>query len=861
MVAVVVLPCALIVGAEMVLRVFGVGYNPRFFSRVKKPDGVYCVDNPLFGRRFFSSSLVRVSNKLRFPLRKGDNTRRIFILGSSAAQGDPATMFAFSRHLDVLLKKRYKSTRCEVINAAVTATNSHIVVPIARECSTLSPDIFIVYAGNNEVIGPFGPGTIFAQLSGRWFIRLRIFLSSTKLGQLSSGVSELFTKKSGIPEEWGGMKMFMKHKFRYDDQRLEGVYYNYRENLREICRIARKRGARVVLCTVASNLLDCGPFFSMHRPDLPANVRESWNKNYREAVKLQKLGQYDMAHTRYMRAAELDSTYADLRYRLGQCCMPLGKYDEARKHFIAARDYDALRFRADSRINNIVKEVAHEFSGCAVVLDVEERLGAASGEGMCGEKQFLEHVHFNFHGNYLLAASTIPLLDSLLALPRAQTEVISESACRELCAFTPWEELWIGREVKSRLSKAPFTNQEDNLRRADAIEKELHRLTLLVDDSGQSIAAQYRRAASLAPDDWRINNQFGKYLLLKGNDPASAEQEFRTVLGAMPHDASARNDLAIALERQEKTEAAIACYRETIEKYPRTVDAYIGLADNLMMLKRVDEAEQHLRQALRISPENLFVQERLVQVLFIRGKVATAEHYVHKNIISPKVLAACYSKDGMRLEESGDIEAATRQLRRAIEISPELVDAQRSLGRVLVRSGRSDEGLQHLRIAVRLDSTRADIRTDLAGVLATLGLTGEAEKEYRAALLLNSKMVPALTGLGRLLTSTGDVSQAIDLFVLAIKEQPSVLTGHKNLIDACTFIGQKERAIDLLVGVSNDNPQIAEIHYSIGALLLEQGDAAEALRRLQIAATLRPGQREIELLISEANSRLAAEKP
>ena len=33
---------------------------------------------------------------------------------------------------------------------------------IAADCARLEPDLFIVYEGNNEVIGPFGPAGVFA---------------------------------------------------------------------------------------------------------------------------------------------------------------------------------------------------------------------------------------------------------------------------------------------------------------------------------------------------------------------------------------------------------------------------------------------------------------------------------------------------------------------------------------------------------------------------------------------------------------------------------------------------------------------------------------------------------------------------
>ena len=43
----------------------------------------------------------------------------------------------------------------------MTAINSHAILPIARECARRDGDLWIIYMGNNEMVGPFGAGTVF----------------------------------------------------------------------------------------------------------------------------------------------------------------------------------------------------------------------------------------------------------------------------------------------------------------------------------------------------------------------------------------------------------------------------------------------------------------------------------------------------------------------------------------------------------------------------------------------------------------------------------------------------------------------------------------------------------------------------
>src|SRR5262249_59382118 len=107
---------------------------------------------------------------------------------------------------------------------------------------------------------------------------------------------------------------------------------------------------------------------------------------------------------RYQAADQIDGAYAELPYRLGRCHLALGDNVQARQQFARARDLDVLRFRTDTSINEIVREVAAAGATNGVRLADAEREFARSCPGEApGEELFLEHVHMNFNGNWLLA--------------------------------------------------------------------------------------------------------------------------------------------------------------------------------------------------------------------------------------------------------------------------------------------------------------------------------------------------------------------------------------------------------------------------------------------------------------------------
>ena len=130
---------------ESGLRLAGFGYPTGFFLR-REIEGQACwIENARFGRRFFPPSLARTPGSLAIPVHKSTNTFRIFVLGESAAMGDPLSNFGFSRMLDRLLQTRFPDRRFEVVNVAMTAINSHVILPIARDCARLDGDLWVIY--------------------------------------------------------------------------------------------------------------------------------------------------------------------------------------------------------------------------------------------------------------------------------------------------------------------------------------------------------------------------------------------------------------------------------------------------------------------------------------------------------------------------------------------------------------------------------------------------------------------------------------------------------------------------------------------------------------------------------------------
>ena len=167
-------------------------------------------------------------------------------------------------------------------------------------------------------------------------------------------------RRSGAPTRRSRriLAYFQQHRVAADDPQRAAVYDYFRGNLADMLQAAENAGAKTILSTVAVNLKDFPPLGSLHRADLTKPDLARWEAAYGEGVRAEQAGRHEEAVEHYRAAAELDDRFADLHFRLARCHLAAGRFDEARKHYVLACDLDAMPFRADSRVNEVIRQTA-----------------------------------------------------------------------------------------------------------------------------------------------------------------------------------------------------------------------------------------------------------------------------------------------------------------------------------------------------------------------------------------------------------------------------------------------------------------------------------------------------------------------
>lgn len=714
------LPFLLFTAVELGLRLAGWGYNPDFFKRLPIGGADYFVQNEDFSFRFFPKSMARNPGPLRFPSRKAPGTFRIFILGESAAMGDPAESFAPDRYLETLLREKYPERKFEVINTAITAIDSHVILPIARECAAREGDLWIIYMGNNEMVGPFGAATVFGRRAPALaYARLVTAAQRLRLGQWFTDLGRRFVGQSQEGTAWGGMEMFVRNQIPPGSPLRETVYHNFQQNLDDILRAGLHSGATVLLNTVGVNLRDCPPFASLPGRTLTAVPRTEFERLYTNSLQAAAQRQWGTAAGGWAQAARLDDQQAGLQYQWAECLLAQTNLADARAHFQLACDDDALPFRADSRINAAIRSAPQRVtSDHLMICDAAQILAGGSLAGVCGDETFFEHVHFDFAARYRLARAWAEQMERLF--PPTTNGWISQAECEQQLGLSPWNRSQVIHLMVERMQVPPLNSQANNEQRRGALESriqsELARLN-------PAQAAQTRQNFELLlgqrPDDFFLRENFAVFLELSGEVPAATAQweRFRALL---PQDPLGYFEAGRLLVRQQHSAEAETLLRRTLAIRPSRTDGWIELGNALALQQKYPEALGCFTTALKQDAHD-------PQTLLKRGKVLAHLNRHAEAMASYRAALALNPAEGLTHHElaleliaAGQVDAAGPEFGQAAQFAPDNVALRFDYGTWLLRQQRWSEAQSEFAAVLRLEPGNLRAQKQLGWLQAKL---------------------------------------------------------------------------------------------------------------------------------------------
>ena len=622
--------------------------------------------SPLFQRQEETqtggeSKFVTQKNKLawfnnqEFKAEKPKNGFRIFCFGGSTTAGRPYnSTTAFSNWLRLSLQKIVPTKYFEVVNVGGISYASYRIVLLIQEMLNYQPDLFIVYTGHNEFLEDRTYGEI--KYRSPLITKLDANLNKLRTYSLLKKIWQNLQNKQieGAQEKFrmtGEVKTILDYSFgpdRYhrDVEKARTICEHFQYNLERMVAIADQYNIPIIFIVPAANEKDFSPFKSEHRTGLTDNQLENWENDYNNGKKSFDEGDYPDALSLFKQAIRIDSSYADLYFRLGQTLFKLSKFNEAKSAFSTAINEDIVPLRATKKIQNIVREVTS--SNGTPLLDLpyilENKNREEFNHSILGNEYFLDHVHLKIEVHQLISEELIKIMNEL--------NLIQTSGNPDMVNF-----------------KA------------------------LYDSVLASIDSSYYRKRDL---------NLAKVLDWAGKTEEANKLMMGTI-NFLKNDPEAKYALGLTHQRKGEYDQAISAYLQTLEIDSTFADAYNTLGYIYSKKNELNLALENLYNALKYRPEFDQAYFNLGGIYYKQGKITESIYALRKAIeINPYHIEALNDL-GANYIEVGNLNDAILTYQKLLKIDPKFYRAYNNLGLIYYHQKNFSKAREMFQQALRLN--------------------------------------------------------------------------------------------------------------------------------------------------------------
>ena len=328
---------------------------------------------------------------------------KIFSYGESTVYGTPVPEYGFMAQIDSATKTA-DVNQYTVCNMGEGGRDSNGVLLDVERTLQYQPDLIIVFSGHNDFLQPEFEATSMR----RWRDRIAGFATIRALNKLMEKINRRLSKpavQQALPQSLVAVDR------NGEDFQLRVA--RYESNMDHIIQATDDADVPLLFGTLTSNLDQWAPVYRKI-PIGNGGVRDE----HRTAEILTLLQSGETAKAKQL--------FDDVGWSKEEREAPVVQYMEA--HFMpadtqadrlarenafkAARDADPIPWRVLSRFNTHVRNAVADNANARLV-DIEQVLGDAAGDGAPGYDLITDNCHPTPRGNYLIARS---LLDAIEAV-------------------------------------------------------------------------------------------------------------------------------------------------------------------------------------------------------------------------------------------------------------------------------------------------------------------------------------------------------------------------------------------------------------------------------------------------------------
>ncbi len=297
----------------------------------------------------------------------------------------------------------------------------------------------------------------------------------------------------------------------------------------------------------------------------------------------------------------------------------------------------------------------------------------------------------------------------------------------------------------------------------------------------------------------------------------------------------ARQLLAVG-EPQQAAEA----YKKIVQDHPQEAEAHRRLAEIYINQGMIDEAREHVTEAIALAPEDSdthYVNGRylLTQKLWLQAGEAL-EIASRENLFDPNVqfyLAAA-------LAQLGEKEKAISALLKVQSMKPDYPGVNAGIGDLYFSTEAYDKAMQSYEQAIVETPNDTRIIENLALAYHYEKFDDSAEKTAKRVLELNPESAGAYNILGTVAFARREIDDAEKYFKKAIGFDPKLPAPHVNLGAIYNVQGKIDESLAEYKKALELEPENVQVQKNLGDLYFTKGEISLALEHYRTYHQQRP---------------------
>jgi tetratricopeptide (TPR) repeat protein len=314
----------------------------------------------------------------------------------------------------------------------------------------------------------------------------------------------------------------------------------------------------------------------------------------------------------------------------------------------------------------------------------------------------------------------------------------------------------------------------------------------------EKAAAEYRRFLEAYPANVEARSNLGVVLMGLGRYE-DAITEYRLAASQAPTNVTVRLNLGLAFYKMAQLEAAVGEFAKVLSAQPDHRQARYLAADCRLRLGRPGDVIS-LLSPLETSDADNPVLAYLLGMAYLADKQNEKGQLLIDRILRHGDSAEARVMMGVAKRGTGDLKGAVDDLKRAVEINPELPSVKGLYGQALLEAGNPD--LARPQFEAELSRNPLDFDANLY-----MGILLKAEQDYdgalgylKRALGVRPGDLPTRFQIASIVLARQDTGAATSLLEGIVQEAPAFLEAHVALATAYyrqqrKADGDRERAV------------------------------------------------------------------